>query len=104
MNSAIAILEQAADTMRERAAQRDKPEGERSMASTVAAFNALTGHNLSERDGWFFMVVLKMARACATPAGRPDDYIDISAYGGLAGESVMKLPTPERSEVGRGVS
>lgn len=104
MSGAIAILEQAADTMRERAAQRDKPEGERSMASTVAAFNALTGHNLSERDGWFFMVTLKMARACATPTGREDDYIDIAAYGGLAGESVTKPLTTELSEGGRGIS
>jgi len=90
LSGAIRILEDAAATMRERAAQRDKPEGERSMAATVAAFNALTGHNLSERDGWFFMVVLKMSRACATPTGRPDDYIDLVAYGGLAGESVQE--------------
>lgn len=87
---AIAVLERAADHMRARAATRDKPEGERAMASTVTAFNALTGHHLSERDGWLFMVALKMARACATPTGLPDDYEDLAAYAALAGESVQE--------------
>ena len=36
--------------------------GERSMASTVKAFNALTGHNLTESEGWEFMVLLKLVR------------------------------------------
>ena len=61
------------------------------MGRTVAAFNALTGHNLSERDGWLFMGVLKMARACCTPSGRPDDYVDLSSYGALAGEAAARM-------------
>lgn len=91
MTDAAGILEDAAAVMRERAAQRDKPGGERSMAATVTAFNALTGHALSERDGWFFMLALKMARACATPTGRPDDYVDLVAYSGLAGECAERM-------------
>lgn len=87
---APAILERAAQHMRDRAAARDKPEGERSMGRTVQAFNAITGHRISERDGWLFMAVLKAARACNTPAGRPDDYEDGAAYFALAGESATK--------------
>lgn len=81
------ILDRAAQHMRDRAASRDQPDGERSMLRTVNAFNALTGATLSERDGWLFMVVLKAARACSTPTGLADDYEDGAAYFGLAGES-----------------
>lgn len=87
MTTAPDILRQAAQTIDDRAAERDQ-EQERSMGRTVAAFNSLTGHNLSERDGWLFMVTLKMARACNTPTGNPDDYVDGPAYFALAGESV----------------
>ncbi|UPG86808.1 DUF6378 domain-containing protein [Luteibacter aegosomatis] len=87
MTTAAEILRAAAGHIEDRAAQRDQPGGERSMARTVAAFNALTGHQLSERDGWLFMTTLKMARACCTPTGIPDDYEDGAAYIGLAGES-----------------
>lgn len=86
--SASEILRAAAATIDQRGTERDQPGGERSMSRTVAAFNALTGHQLSERDGWLFMVALKAARATATPVGRPDDYLDGAAYFALAGESV----------------
>lgn len=84
------ILRNSAKHIEDRAAQRDQPQGERSMARCVAAFNALTGHQLSERDGWLFMVQLKMARACTTATGIPDDYEDAAAYSALAGESVAQ--------------
>lgn len=89
------ILRKSAQHIEGRAAARDQAEGERSMARTVAAFNALTGHQLSERDGWLFMVQLKMARACTTPTGIPDDYEDGASYVALAGESVAQpVPMP----------
>jgi hypothetical protein len=86
--SAPGILRAAAQHLQDRAALRDQPAGERSMARTVSAFNALTGHAISERDGWLFMVALKAARACTTPSGIADDYQDGAAYFALAGESV----------------
>lgn len=80
------ILEQGAAAIRQRAASRDLEQtGERSMLRTVAAFNALTGHSLSEREGWVFMVMLKAARA-QLGALNPDDYVDGAAYFALAGE------------------
>lgn len=81
------ILKQAAKHIEDRAAKRDKPDGERSMGKTVAAFNAVTGNNLSERDGWVFMQMVKLARACTTPSGSPDDYEDAAAFSALAGEA-----------------
>lgn len=91
--SAAQILTDAAAVVGGNAADRDLGK-ERSMARTVKAFNILTGHNLSERDGWMFMVFLKAARACTTPTGKADDYLDLSAYGALAGESVEE-PDPQ---------
>lgn len=82
------ILRKSAQHIDDRAASRDQAQGERSMARTVAAFNAITGHQLSERDGWLFMVQLKMARACTTRTGIGDDYEDMAAYSALAGEGV----------------
>lgn len=92
MSRAAEILRKGAQHIEDRAAARDQPTGERSMARTVGAFNALTGHALTERDGWLFMVALKAARACASPAGVPDDYEDMAAYAALAGESVAVAP------------
>ncbi len=91
MTGAVAILQRAAGHIEARAAQRDQAQGERSMARTVGAFNALTGHQLSERDGWLFMVTLKMARACSTPTGLPDDSEDMCGCGALAGEGVAAV-------------
>lgn len=84
------ILKRAAQHMEDRAVARDQPGGERSMTRTVDAFNALTGHAISERDGWMFMVVLKAARACTTATGLADDYDDMAAYSGLAGEAAQR--------------
>ena len=84
-------LSQAAQCIADRAAQRDLPEGERSMARAVATFNTLTGHELSERDGWVFMNILKLSRAQnSVDTGAQtnlDDYIDGAAYMALAGEA-----------------
>lgn len=82
------ILGCATDCIGDRAAERDQDD-ERSMAKTVAAFNALTGASLTETQGWAFMAVLKLARASQ---GRlqMDDYIDGAAYVALAGESASR--------------
>lgn len=83
------ILIAAADCIGDRAEQRDQRDGERSMCRAVETFNTLTGHALSERDGWVFMTVLKLARA---QGGRHvlDDYVDGAAYLALAGESISE--------------
>lgn len=85
MTRAPDILTAALGHMQDRAATYDKPEGERSMPATVAAFNALTGHNLTAEQGWLFMTVLKL---CRTQQGghRPDNYEDGAAYFALMGE------------------
>ena len=83
---AVGLLQAAQHHMEERARTYDAPAGERSMAKTVAAFNALTGKTLSETEGWTFMAILKIARA-NQGAFRADNYEDLVSYAALAGES-----------------
>lgn len=78
------ILQQAKDTIAQRASERDT-ESERSMASCVKAFNAMYDTELSEEQGWLFMVLLKMSRAKGGNF-KLDDYLDMSSYAALAGE------------------
>ncbi len=84
-HSAHSFLEKGVKHMKDRAAQRDSEDGERSMKACVDAFNAMFGHNLTETQGWQFMVLLKMARS--RNKFNPDDYEDGAAYTGLAGEA-----------------
>lgn len=79
------ILREAAATIDQRAQQRDTV-AERSMARTVAAFNGLTGRDLTEEEGWLFMVALKLARATGGRAFHRDDYVDAAAYTALLAE------------------
>ena len=80
------ILEEASSVLSERASQRDcGKSGERSMTNIVKTFNALTGHTLTEAEGWEFMIVLKMVRGRQGKARR-DDYVDLASYGALLGE------------------
>ena len=80
------FLERGVSHMRDRAVQRDSEAGERSMARAVAAFNVQEGTNLTEAQGWRFMIQLKYARA-VNGVFVADDYDDLCAYGGLAGEA-----------------
>lgn len=87
------VLTAASNTINQRGAQRDSTAGakqERSMAATVAAFNAIEGTNLSERQGWAFMQTLKLVRGAASDRNghfNPDDALDGAAYAALGGEA-----------------
>ncbi len=94
---AVDFLQQAARLINQRGEERDtQPAGataaqERSMAATVAAFNAIHGTALTERQGWMFMALLKITRAHTSAVNgkpNPDDYFDGAAYMALGGESV----------------
>src|SRR5690606_18894928 len=89
MTTANEILQAAAGHMQDRAATYDKPEGERSMGATVEAFKAVTGHQLTEEQGWLFMALLKAVRSQQGDL-RMDSYEDGAAYFSLAGESAAR--------------
>ena len=91
--SAPDLLIMAADTIGNRAAERDNADGERSMARAVQMFNVWRGPRahtpMNEPDGWAFMVFLKLARA-AEGKHRQDDWVDGAAYMALCCESIER--------------
>lgn len=97
--TAESLLQGSIDILRERATLRDSPQGERSMAKCIDAFNALTGNHLSVLDGWKFMLCLKLSRSSQ---GRfhLDDYKDLIGYATLAGEEAAN---EEFNRLDRGV-
>ena len=84
------ILQTAIDTLAQRGQQRDQPEGERTIPSVVSAFNAMTGHSITEQQGWLFLALVKVRR-CQTGQPDPDHYVDGAAYFALAGESALSV-------------
>ena len=85
--SADEVLDMAKDTMAQRGQRRDSGQ-ERSMKRIVHVFEALTGHQLTEVEGWTFMVVLKLCREQTGPD--LDNWIDGAAYMALAAEAVER--------------
>lgn len=90
---ATEFLKAAQSHMDARAQTYDRPDGERSMARTVAAFNAVTGHNLSESDGWMLMMLLKAVRLTQRATYHADSAEDLVAYAALLGESRSNTST-----------
>jgi len=89
------ILQAAIDAIADRASIRDL-DGEKSMSTTTDMFNGLTGQMVTEREGWIFMVCLKLSRS---QQGRfhEDDYIDAAAYIALAGAAAHGEVRPSRN-------
>lgn len=81
------LLNKAASHMQKRADTYDKPEGERSMAATVAAFNIITGRDLTESEGWLLMQVLKDVRDRQRAEPHQDSLEDGIAYSALKAEA-----------------
>lgn len=93
------ILEKAAQHMRDRAATYDKPEGERSMGKTVAAFNAITGRNLTTAEGWLMLAVLKQVRVFQAPEkAHVDSLEDGPAYLALMAEEMLSVEPVKSSD------
>lgn len=81
------ILDAAAGHLRDRAATYDKPEGERSMAQTVAIFNQFHGASMTEAQGWHFMQILKDVRLFTRDGYHQDSGEDCVAYAALKCEA-----------------
>ena len=88
-SEAARILASGIGHMEDRARTYDSPSGERSVGKTVAMFNILTGHSLTEEEGWHFMCILKQVRSQQGDY-KADNYEDQAAFAGLAGESALK--------------
>lgn len=87
MQTAPFLLQKAGDIMLERGKQYDKPEGERSMGKCVSAFNIITGHSLTEAEGWLLLQLLKDVRQWQRPGYHQDSAEDCIAYAALKAEA-----------------
>ena len=87
MTNAAEFLRRAAEIMDERGKQYDKPDGERSMGKCVTAFNAITGRDLTEAEGWLLLQVLKDVRQWQRPGFHKDSAEDGIAYSALKAEA-----------------
>lgn len=87
---AAELLGRAARHMHDRAQTYDEVGGERSMGKAVTAFNAITGQNLTEAQGWLMMVLLKAVRGFAREQYHADSFEDLIAYGALCAEARSK--------------
>jgi hypothetical protein len=91
------FLQAAIDVQTARAAEYDQPQGERSMGRTVQAFNAITGRDLSEAEGWLLLQVLKDVRQWGAKGYHHDSALDGVAYSALKAEALhgeQKTDTP----------
>lgn len=79
------ILEAALDALNQRAAIRDKPNGERSALKAANILSAWTGREWAEEDVWRCLLATKMARE-SQGAFHADDCIDGAGYFALLGE------------------
>lgn len=85
------FLDDALTALSDRAAERDS-ESERSIVAAVNSFNAMFGTNITEEQGWQFMVFLKISRS-KQGMFKADDYTDMAAYAALSGEAAAKSRT-----------
>lgn len=85
--TSLGLLSQAANIQAERAREYEQAGGERSTAKIVAAFNAITGRDLRESEGWLFLQLLKMVRGEAKRTPHMDSIVDNVSYAALYGEA-----------------
>lgn len=83
------FLKAAANIQAERGEQYNSPAGERSMGRTVAAFNAITGKDLTEAEGWLLLQVLKDVRQWHNPRKyHHDSALDGVSFSSLKAEAL----------------
>ena len=84
------LLAQAAKLLAERGQQYDKSGNERSAAKIVAAFNIITGRDLTPGEGWLFQILLKSVRFYSnTETPHRDSLEDMIAYTALHAEEYL---------------
>ena len=78
------LLEKARDMLAERGEEYDhEDKKERNMGRAVCAFNALTGYQMTEEEGWLFMLLLKLSRVTDSDFRHFDSLLDAICYSTL---------------------
>ena len=76
--------------IKERATTYDQADGERSAQKTAVAFNAITGHNVSEAEVFLLLQILKDVRQWSRDEYHQDSAEDCIAYASLKAEALEK--------------
>lgn len=84
------IAEAALQHVKDRASTYDQSNGERSARKTAAAFNAITGKDLTESDVWLLLQLLKDVRQWSKEDYHQDSAEDCIAYAALKAESLER--------------
>lgn len=90
VKTATDFLTSAAETLSERGATYDSPEGERNAGKTAIAFNAITGKTLTESEIWLILQLLKDVRQWSRVAYHEDSALDCVSYAALKAEALAK--------------
>lgn len=84
------LLKQAEQLLTERGKQYDTSGQERSSAKIVAAFNTITGRDLTPGEGWLFLILLKAVRFYSnTETPHRDSLEDLISYAALHAEEYL---------------
>lgn len=85
------FLKKALEVQDSRASEYDTDgKEERNMGKIVSAFNAITGHALTEAEGYLFMETLKNVRLFGAPSFHEDSAVDCISYASLKAEAKAK--------------
>lgn len=90
--NALDFLQDSMNTLEQRGKDYDQENGERSMERTIIAFNAITGKQLTEAEGWLLLQLLKDVRQWTAPAYHHDSALDCVAYSALKAEALINEP------------
>lgn len=89
-STASDLLKQAEQLLTERGKQYDTSGQERSSAKIIAAFNTITGRDLTPGEGWLFLILLKAVRFYSnTETPHRDSLEDLISYAALHAEEYL---------------
>lgn len=89
-STASDLLKQAEQLLTERGKQYDTSGQERSSSKIVAAFNTITGRDLTLGEGWLFLMLLKAVRFYSnTETPHRDSLEDLISYAALHAEEYL---------------
>lgn len=91
------IIKKLEETLVQRGKDYDKEDFERSIPKVVGLFNLLTGLKLTPKQGWLFMIALKLVRMQQNP-DKSDTYTDLGGYAVLLEEQHKLDNKPEMSD------
>lgn len=89
-STASDLLKQAEQLLTERGKQYDTSGQERSSAKIIAAFNTITGRDLTPGEGWLFLILLKAVHFYSnTETPHRDSLEDLISYAALHAEEYL---------------